>query len=229
MGTASFEPPAASGGPGGTFSARPSGASFAPLLRPARALLHPAWWIAVGLLLLNDHWLKGAGVLPGLVTGKLSDVAGLFAAPMLLATLVRARSGWQLLACHAAAGLVFSAIKVSPACSDAFTSLLGLAGIAWKNWCDPTDLAALPALFASLIVLGPRAAGGATRPRTLPLETLAIMAGLPVMLASGDPGGANAQGRAPGSGDKGIDVAVGEIAVDPAVVPIVPPKAPAVM
>lgn len=46
------------------------------------ALLHPALLMAVAVLLLNDHVLKSAA--PGWVTGKLSDVAGLFFFPALL-------------------------------------------------------------------------------------------------------------------------------------------------
>ena len=38
---------------------------------PWRGLTHPAWWVCLALLLLNDHVLKGAGLLPGVVTGKL--------------------------------------------------------------------------------------------------------------------------------------------------------------
>jgi hypothetical protein len=42
--------------------------------------------LAIGILAVNDHLLKG--VVPGLVTGKLSDAAGLLVAPPLLAVLV---------------------------------------------------------------------------------------------------------------------------------------------
>src|SRR5690606_8292496 len=43
-------------------------------------LLHPAPLAAIGLLLLNDHWLKAA--FPGSITGKLSDFAGLAFFPL---------------------------------------------------------------------------------------------------------------------------------------------------
>ena len=42
------------------------------------------------LLLLNDHVLKGAGVLPGALTGKLSDFAGMLVAPPLAALVLGA-------------------------------------------------------------------------------------------------------------------------------------------
>jgi hypothetical protein len=46
-----------------------------------------AWASALALLLLNDHVLKCSGFLPGAVTGKLSDLAGLVVAPVLAAVL----------------------------------------------------------------------------------------------------------------------------------------------
>ena len=42
-----------------------------------RLLLHPAFLVALATLVVNDHLLKDA--FPGVVTGKLSDFAGLFA------------------------------------------------------------------------------------------------------------------------------------------------------
>ena len=33
------------------------------------ALRHPLWWSALAILLLNDHLLKGAGLVPGWLTG----------------------------------------------------------------------------------------------------------------------------------------------------------------
>ena len=65
-------------------------ANAAPL-EPWRALRHPLWWMALVLLLANDHVPTGAGLLPAALTGKLSDVAGLVVAPALLATILGAR------------------------------------------------------------------------------------------------------------------------------------------
>jgi hypothetical protein len=184
-------------------------------LSPRRALLHPAWLASVALLALNDHVLKGAHVLPGVITGKLSDFAGLFAAPALLAVLVRARSARSVALCHLAVGVVFAAIKTSSLASLAFTTALGLAGVPWRNWVDPTDLVALPMLLASFVVLMPWMRSTVARPSHL-WSRAAIVAGLPVMLASGENmGGANQGGAAPGSGKTGVDLAVGDIAVEP--------------
>ncbi|NUQ77337.1 MAG: hypothetical protein HUU21_27695, partial [Polyangiaceae bacterium] len=55
----------------------------------ASDLAHPLPIAAVVVLAVNDHLLKGAGILPGWVTGKLSDIAGLFFFPVLLAAVGR--------------------------------------------------------------------------------------------------------------------------------------------
>src|SRR5687768_2705719 len=116
------------------------------VLRPGRALLTPTWLAAIAVLGVNDHLLKGAGVLPGVVTGKLSDIAGMIVAPVLLAALLGLRSRRGLLFCHAAVGVVFAAINVSPAAADAWTWLMSLVGANWVITVDPTDLLTLPAL-----------------------------------------------------------------------------------
>lgn len=123
-------------------------ASF--VLHPSRGLLHPAWLASLAVLALNDHVLKGSGLLPDLVTGKLSDVAGLFVAPLLLAALLRVRSWRGWVACHLAVGAVFSAIQLSAAAADGWSALMGLWGFAWVITRDPTDLLTLPALALSL-------------------------------------------------------------------------------
>lgn len=187
-------------------------ASAAPILSPRRALLHPAWLAAVAVLALNDHVFKGASLLPAVVTGKLSDFAGLFAAPALLAALLGVSSTRALACCHLATGAVFTAIKVSGPASELFTSALALAHLPWRNVVDPTDLVALVALLASFVVLGPRMATG---PRAGGLSLAAVALALPVMLGSGDSGGANQQERKAGGGDSGVNLADGEIAIDP--------------
>ncbi|MBK9757751.1 MAG: hypothetical protein IPO88_30435 [Nannocystis sp.] len=120
--------------------------STRPELRPGRALLTPTWLAALALLGVNDHLLKGSGLLPGGLTGKLSDLAGMVVAPALLAALLGLRTRRGLLFCHVAVGAVFAAIKVSPAAADAWSWLMGLVGNAWSITVDPTDLIALPVL-----------------------------------------------------------------------------------
>jgi hypothetical protein len=50
-----------------------------------RLLAHPYFTCALALLALNDHVLKG--VAPSVVTGKLSDFAGLFVAAVMATVL----------------------------------------------------------------------------------------------------------------------------------------------
>ena len=124
---------------------------IAPVLRPWRALLHPLWLGSLAVLVLNDHVLKGSGLLPGVVTGKLSDFAGLVVAPALLAALVRVRGprGWVL--AHAAVGLVFSAIQLSAGAAALWSAAMAEVAFPWVITRDPTDLVALPALVLSAL------------------------------------------------------------------------------
>ncbi len=117
----------------------PRPAPFAPVV-----FARPLPLAALALLVVNDHVLKGAGLLPGWVTGKLSDVAGLFFFPVLLAYLggrvfaQRRRVAQISVLCT---GVVFAALKVSP----------WAAAVASRWWgavvCDRSDLLALPALW----------------------------------------------------------------------------------
>ncbi|HSN98265.1 MAG TPA: hypothetical protein VLS89_08200, partial [Candidatus Nanopelagicales bacterium] len=124
-------------------------------LKARRALLHPVWLTALAVLLVNDHLLKGAGVLPGWLTGKVSDYAGLIVAPALLAALLGVSSRRGLFAAHAATGAVFGAINVLPEAARAMEWLMGLTPFAWSITVDPTDLLALPALLVGWRVLVP--------------------------------------------------------------------------
>lgn len=123
--------------------------------RPLRRalLLHPITLAALGLWLVNDHILKG--VLPGVFTGKASDVTGLVAFPVvLLATcperLVQRlgvmRAAWL---CVAAVAVVFVAINVSETLSNVAGYVLSFV---------PRALAALRAL--SVVPLLPRGQSG---------------------------------------------------------------------
>ena len=118
-------------------------------LDPRRVLLHPAWLAGVALLAVNDHLLKGSGLLPGLVTGKLSDFAGLFIAPALFAAVTRVRSRDAFLAAHLLVGVVFSALQLSPSFAAMWSQLFAAFGLGWTTTMDPTDLIALAALVAS--------------------------------------------------------------------------------
>jgi uncharacterized membrane protein YgcG len=123
-----------------------TGMSRSQRTRSDRTLAHPIWWTALAVLVFNDHLLKGAGVLPGAVTGKLSDLAGMIVAPMLLVAIVGARSLVARAACFAAVAGVFASIKLSALAATWLTTALWSIGLRWQIWVDPTDLMALAVL-----------------------------------------------------------------------------------
>lgn len=132
-------------------------------LDPRRALVHPLFWLALVVLVLNDHVWKHGDALPSVLTGKLSDFAGLLVAPAVLAVLLSARSQTAFLAGHLAVGVGFVAINVSEPAARLVVDAVSLVGMEWRIWSDPTDLLALPALWVSHRVLG----DVASRPKTL--------------------------------------------------------------
>lgn len=129
---------------------------------PISLLAHPAVLISILVVALNDHVLKGSGWLPGLVTGKLSDVAGLFFFPVALAVILAV--GWSGLA------RLFSparrsttepgarpAIDVAAVLTVAVFSAVNLFEpaneLARHYWgvftMDPTDLVCLPMVWVA--------------------------------------------------------------------------------
>lgn len=134
--------------------------------RPARPRLsHPAFGLALVALLANDHLLKGAGVLPGWLTGKLSDVAGLVVAPWLAAVVSRAATAPRRALAVALAAAPFSVINVWPSAARAFDAawdgLFGWTGLHAQTVCDPTDLVALLVLPLTWRWIGASARAGA--------------------------------------------------------------------
>jgi hypothetical protein len=130
-------------------------------------MLHPAVLSGLALLVVNDHLLKAT--FPGVVTGKLSDVAGLAFFPVLLWSIVEVllstcKRPWGpsrrlLVGCVVVTGLVFSSTKTWPPAAEAYR--LALAILKWPVLgelapvsfvVDPTDLLALPALAVPLLV-----------------------------------------------------------------------------
>lgn len=119
---------------------------------PGELMLHPVMVLAVGVLALNDHWLKGhLGTDPGtgVVTGKVSDVAGLAFFPALVVSVVevarwarrRDRGGWacgrrELAVAMAVTAAGFAAVKTVPAAAAGYE-----ASLAALRWC-PAGLAA---------------------------------------------------------------------------------------
>ncbi|MGR6913306.1 hypothetical protein ACU635_03525 [[Actinomadura] parvosata] len=93
------------------------------------------------VLLVNDHLLKQSW--PGLVTGKLSDVAGLVVAPALLALLFWRRAD---LAATVLTGVLFTAVKTTETGAELASQAWTLVAGPSRVLADPTDLLALPAL-----------------------------------------------------------------------------------
>ncbi|MFO0695137.1 MAG: hypothetical protein U0230_16370 [Polyangiales bacterium] len=144
---------------------------------PAAGLFQPIPLVAIALLVLNDHVLKRA--MPGLLTGKLSDFAGLAFFPLVLEALAEvvrhllgrdARpSARRLALCTFLTGLVFAAIKTVAWAGDVYSVALGalqwpfaaaLSAARGRPWPelhrvafvrDATDLVALPALGLALL------------------------------------------------------------------------------
>jgi hypothetical protein len=108
------------------------------------------------VLLLNDHYLKGAALLTPLVTGKLSDFAGLMMAPVVLAAMLAPGSRRVFVLSHLAVGSVFTALKLSAACSEAWSGLGAELGMKWRVVSDASDLLALPMLGISNWLFGAR-------------------------------------------------------------------------
>jgi hypothetical protein len=136
----------------------PSVARLGPL--PIGEVLHPATVLAVLVLVGNDWWAKPAH--PGWLTGKLSDVAGLMVAPLVLTAVVglglhvavALGAPWdpslrrrRLALSLAVVAGVFIATKLnSTAAGVVVAELLQLGGNP-RIVTDPTDLLALPALL----------------------------------------------------------------------------------
>lgn len=110
------------------------------------ALRHPLFALALALLVLNDHVLKGAGILPGWLTGKLSDFAGLIVAPVLLSAMLRARDARRRALAFLIVGGWFTAVKLVPAAASASIAAASMLGLDWTIVVDPTDLVALSVL-----------------------------------------------------------------------------------
>jgi hypothetical protein len=138
---------------------------------PGDAMLHPAAIAAVAVLIANDHVLKDRW--PGMVTGKLSDVAGLVFFPLLLLSLVEVAQALAgrlqppsrrlLTTCILLTGSIFAAAELFPVWDHLLEVVFGwlrwpigaLEGVAGRPAVltqDPADLFALPALLIAWVV-----------------------------------------------------------------------------
>ncbi|OQM83559.1 hypothetical protein [Rhodococcus sp. 66b] len=134
--------------------------------RPGDLLLSPWALVSVAVILVNDHVLKGA--FGNTMTGKLSDVAGVFLFPLLLLSVLevlrrklagRAAIAWSI----AVTGIGFAAVKTVSPIGDAYEWVIGF--FRWTAggfrgellpivvFRDPSDLWVLPISFASYLVV----------------------------------------------------------------------------
>jgi hypothetical protein len=138
-------------------------------------LLHPLALAALAALVVNDHLLKP--MLPGLLTGKLSDVAGLLLAPLVVvaaielgAAVIGRRASphrGALIAICLIIGAGFAVVKTTAAGALALGSLLGVGQWLAASLAspvlgmppppavadvavDPTDLVALGSVLVAL-------------------------------------------------------------------------------
>jgi|GEM_PF-1922290 len=170
----------------------PDGASVRSHDRSAEAwwfdfspLCHRLWWAALALLLVNDNLLKGGGLVPGWLTGKLSDFAFLVVAPVLLTTLVPLRVRGRRSLAFAVVVSVYAAADLSPAASDAIVAAAARLGLRWRLWPDLTDLMALTVLPVSWRIAGARGRRPLRSARTV-VQATGLAIGVFACLATGD-------------------------------------------
>ncbi len=112
-------------------------------------LVHPVTIAALVLLLVNDHVLKAAA--PGLLTGKLSDVAGLVMTPPVLALVLAVGAPWltpniRAVLAVATVGAAFAAVKASQPVAEYASALWSVVNGPSVVRADQADLITLPAL-----------------------------------------------------------------------------------
>jgi hypothetical protein len=145
-------------------------------VRRADGLVHPVPVAAIGLLVFNDHVLKAAW--PGVLSGKLSDLAGMVFFPLMLqamAELTDRREPFRpsrglLVRCAVLTAGVFAATKLWSPAAEAYR--VGLGWLQWPfrqaaalmmggGWIDParvqltqdpTDVIAVPCVLIAVAV-----------------------------------------------------------------------------
>ncbi len=147
-----------------------------------RWVAHPLTVGATTVLLLNDHLFKQAW--PGFVTGKLSDVAGLVAAPPVLGLLLGLFLADRIGAAAAVllTGAGFAVVKLTTAGADVASAAWSVVNGPSVILADPSDLVALPVLGFAWWVWGRVAAapplpdGLASRLRVMVAVPFAVLA-----------------------------------------------------
>ncbi len=136
--------------------------------------------------MLNDHVLKGAGLLPSWLTGKLSDVPGLIVAPVLLCVLVDARRTVGRVICFFAVMSVFVGQNLSKQVANLLIDVVRVFGLRWTIVTDPSDLWALASLLLAWWLVNED--GVRLRPARPKIERALMFAGACACLATSEPG-----------------------------------------
>jgi hypothetical protein len=113
------------------------------------------FWLALVVLVANDHWLKHSAIAPSWLTGKLSDFAGLIVAPIVLCGVARVTGPRARLFCLALVALPFAGFELWPAWGHAL-EFLAAYGLRLRTWPDLSDLFALAILPVTYWVLKQR-------------------------------------------------------------------------
>ncbi len=147
---------------------------------PLQEFLHPVCVVALLILIVNDHFLKGAGILPWWITGKLSDVAGIVFFPLLLTAAANTTAyfvnkatripgmkplvdhhlrTWKLVTALLFTTVIFASIQLSETAVTLYTTAVSALGFPAVVTMDPTDLVALlvlpiPYLIGMKVVRG---------------------------------------------------------------------------
>ncbi len=158
---------------------------------PVEEFAHPWPLLAMALLGVNDHILKGSGWLPGWMTGKISDFAGLFFFPLfvtaaldtLLYVAFRVSGGrtpryslrmWKLYGAVAFTAILFVPLKLSDSWGTLYIQAMHVLDVfdwfgGFQVTKDPTDIIAV-LMFPLVILFGRRFV------RRIPMGRLAELA-----------------------------------------------------
>jgi len=144
---------------------------------PVEEFAHPWPLLAMALLGFNDHLLKGSGWVPGWLTGKVSDFAGLFFFPLFVTAAVdtllylafritRGRTPsyslkmWKVYAAVAFTAILFVPLKLSDTWGTLYIRAMHALDVfdwfgGFQVTKDPTDIVAV-AMFPLVLWLGRR-------------------------------------------------------------------------
>jgi hypothetical protein len=158
------------------------------------ALTRPLSLIAVAALLVNDHLLKPYW--PSIVTGKLSDLAGLYFAPFVVLIALFAigfgvferRPTLTARGTYLVIAAVFVALKLSEPTAAPLRWLAATIGFPVAIAVDPTDLVALGALPLSYAAWSTRLRKpSSSRSALLPRVAVVFVAAVAMAATSGPP------------------------------------------